>query len=721
MPESLRGRQRWGGITLSYTGNVLEVWAQITFQGVGGGSVDEIFNILEEPGSDTREAVWLMPKQSTAVIALGNSSTATIRTTARFSDGDLEEVEIPAGATKFIRRKEREGDTDSVKLTTSGPAGSMRVTGFIVANDRSFTSSIRFYDTKKTVQPNLYATNLRLKKTVPRMVLKNTSEAVISARPRFFAAAGEQANPIELPAMTLRPNQVIDVDLSVLSEAVASRRDIDSVSVQVVNSGTPGSLIGAAYSGERATQLTHDVPLRDSGKNRMGTGSYPWRVDRDYSTVVTMTNVGNQPARFQVELRYPGGPYSIKPRELAVGETATFDLEKMRDAQQPDRLGHTLPRALDQGQFHWSTVATPGESHLIGRAEVISRSERVSSSYSCFTCCQDSGPIGGFNPHGYTIYVDGFEQTSSSGLYYDCYNNNYWTSIYWSSLWTSNTNVATINGSEELYGVDGGFTYANGSYYFSGWNTDGMDCYPYGYTAGDNAPVQVPSPEIIFNGSGVPLASGTPPANTWPSYVDSVTMHVNTNFTGGTFLWSTTSNKVTLTEASKTTDTVTVKSVSASAARNDVTIKVVWTIEGKPYEATKTTTVQKPASLKFVSYGAHENSAASCATGFQGKVKDINWQLQDHLNPAANIAFAIPGTDTLPINTGQNGCSLTLAGTPPSEQQYTSSTGGWSHTYSFCTDKCACSSVGVQKYFFNGFPVDLPFTFACSGITVSGK
>jgi len=67
MPESLRGQHRWGGIALSYTGNVLEVWAQITFRGIGGGSIDETFNILEEPGSDTREAVWLIPRRSTAI------------------------------------------------------------------------------------------------------------------------------------------------------------------------------------------------------------------------------------------------------------------------------------------------------------------------------------------------------------------------------------------------------------------------------------------------------------------------------------------------------------------------------------------------------------------------------------------------------------------------------------------------------------------------------
>jgi hypothetical protein len=314
MPEALRGRHRWGGIALSFSGGVMEVWSQITFHGVGGGSVDETFNILEEPGSDTREAVWLMPKKSTAVIALGNSSNVGIRTTAQFADGDSEDVDIPAGVTKFIRRHARERDIESVKLSAAGPAGSMRVMGFVVADDQNFTSSIRFYDTMRTVQPNLYATNLRLKNTVPRVVLKNTSQLDTSARLRFFSAAGEQYNPVELPTVTVRPQQVVDVDLSALREAAASRTDLESVSVQVLNNGAPGSLIGAAYSRERASQLVYDVPLRDSGKTRNGTGSYPWRVDEDYSTVVAITNIGNDPAPFQVEIRYPGGPYSLGRR-----------------------------------------------------------------------------------------------------------------------------------------------------------------------------------------------------------------------------------------------------------------------------------------------------------------------------------------------------------------------------------------------------------------------
>jgi hypothetical protein len=89
IPAALRDRHHWGGIALSYTGGVLEVWAQITFHGVGGsGSIDETFNILEETGSDTREAVWWMPKKSQAIIALGNTSAVAIHTTAQFSGSD---------------------------------------------------------------------------------------------------------------------------------------------------------------------------------------------------------------------------------------------------------------------------------------------------------------------------------------------------------------------------------------------------------------------------------------------------------------------------------------------------------------------------------------------------------------------------------------------------------------------------------------------------------
>src|SRR5437870_4956512 len=205
-----------------------------------------------------------MPRNSTAIVVLGNVSSESIHATAQFSTGQTEQIEIPAGATRFVRRHARDrsngGTTnDSVKLTTAGPEGSLRASGFIVGNDNDFASSIRFYDTKRIVQPNLYGVNLRLKNARPRIILKNTSDAEVSAQPRFFSAAGEDSNPVELQAVSLRPQEIVSLDLSALREAAASRIDLDSVSMQVMNSGAPGSLIAAASSTNVASGLTYDV------------------------------------------------------------------------------------------------------------------------------------------------------------------------------------------------------------------------------------------------------------------------------------------------------------------------------------------------------------------------------------------------------------------------------------------------------------------------------
>jgi hypothetical protein len=110
-------------------------------------------------------------------------------------------------------------------------------------------------------------------------------------------------------------------------------------------------LIGAAYSEQSATDLVYDVPLRDSGVNRMNGGAYPWRIDGDFTTVASVTNVGDTTSRFVAQIYYQGGTYLFAPRELAVGETAFFDLKQIRDLQVPDANGAVLPRSVSIGQF----------------------------------------------------------------------------------------------------------------------------------------------------------------------------------------------------------------------------------------------------------------------------------------------------------------------------------------------------------------------------------
>jgi hypothetical protein len=270
IPARERWRVRWGGMSLSYTGKAFDIWAQITLLGaINSGSSDVTFSVLNGLGSDTQEAVWQLPRGGGAIVVLGNSADSSIHTKLDYSDGDSQELDIAPHATEYVRSHQHgnnsNGRSESIRLTTVGPAGSLKAAGVVLAADNKLATSIRFYDIRSVVQPNLYATNLRLRGYVPRIVLKNTSAANVTAQPRFRPVSGESGNPVQLPAITLMPDEIVEVDLSPLMIAAAARTDLDTVSVQILNSGASGSLIGSISGVNPQTRATYDVPLRDSG------------------------------------------------------------------------------------------------------------------------------------------------------------------------------------------------------------------------------------------------------------------------------------------------------------------------------------------------------------------------------------------------------------------------------------------------------------------------
>jgi hypothetical protein len=122
------------------------------------------------------------------------------------------------------------------------------------------------------------------------------------------------------------------VDLSAFLRAVAERQDLARASVEIVNSGPPGSLIGGLSSITPNGVQSFDVPLREPGPVNQSTGSYPWRLDGDYNTIITVTNVAATPAIFVAKITYAGGSVQPAPRRLAAGETAKFDMRQLRDS-----------------------------------------------------------------------------------------------------------------------------------------------------------------------------------------------------------------------------------------------------------------------------------------------------------------------------------------------------------------------------------------------------
>ncbi|HET6978985.1 MAG TPA: hypothetical protein VFI24_21815 [Pyrinomonadaceae bacterium] len=628
IPRYHRNNHRWGGMSLSFTGSVLEVWAQITFHGVAGrGSIDETFNILGDQPSDTREAVWWMPRKSTAVIALGNSSDTPIQVTASFSDGESKQINIRPFSTEFIRRRaangnKESGTLDSVKLTTApASADAFRIAGFIVGGEKNFDSSIRFADTKKVAQPNLYATNLRLQNTEPHMVLKNTGPVEITARPRFSPVAGVSESPVELPAITLGPNETVDVNLTPLRIAAGTRADLDAVSVNVVNSGAAGSLIGAWYGTDTNKLLTYDVPLRDSGPIRNSTGSYPWRTDQDYTTIVNITNISDHAATFVADIRFRGGHYFIPTNELPAGGTARFDLRKIISEQKPDNQGNVIPLSVTGGQFHWSIFHSPPSSKFIGRSEVISVSKGVGSSYSCPGCCPDSGPFGTINPPPSTTPGNSFTASTTGTIYDGC--TGYGTNVGWFQMefWMDDETIASYtpeSGSSTLVtGVKPGDTALHGSYSWQSFVSDGWSiCYEDRGESEDQQPVQVKP--TITGPTSVWWFNGENPANANMP----ISIQLTTQTTGSTYSWAATANGSKVILSNETTNTLTLTGNNKSGTAGDV--KITVTVNGTASDE-YAITVKAPHQL-------NRTSISHVSSGNFGYKTTITYSIRDQFN-----------------------------------------------------------------------------------------
>jgi hypothetical protein len=486
LPQQRRAENDWGGFSLVYNGFNREMWSQFRFIGVNGGTnVDEFFTVKSESRADEFQAAWWMPEKSEALIGLGNITDVATSATVSFGDAD-HVIEVPPHGTEILRYKSEKGESaSSAVINVTGAAGSIVPTGLITSKDGTFNSVIRFYSPKGAKQANLYANGFRVTGNTPHMVLRNTTANSIAVVPKFTPLAGAASAPFISAQVSLGAFEAKEVNLSDLLRTAKRRHDLDVVSVEVTNLAAPGSVIGSLYGINNTTGMNYDIPLRDSGLVRTMTGSYPWKISDDFTTVVYITNISDQEAQFVGEINYSGTHFLIDPQTVRGGGTAVFDLKKIRDSQTADRLGTKLPNGASIGQFKWAIrSSTKGKVVLIGRAEMVSESGKVSSSYSCNDPC----------PPAYTYWIDpldpyivvGQSGTSQSWCYVS-YGSGYTMGPYtasasWSidntdaaSMESDSGNYATVTGDDADVGGDVTLSADFGPVDSCSW--DGLDCY----------------------------------------------------------------------------------------------------------------------------------------------------------------------------------------------------------------------------------------------------
>jgi hypothetical protein len=472
-----------GNVQISFKGPSMGVTSQIT---VISAAHRLAFESVEDEAMDFSSSrldgiLWVAGEGTRAQIAMTNTSpdplAVTILATNQRGDQD-KEITLSSHATEVIEANEfldndRDGGSSVtlLSLVHSGSPRALMVTGFAVNEETGFSCNFPFVDRSTAVSTHLAGAHVRVGLANP---MEGFPAGTRFSAPLCLANVGYQPTQMtvsadyaidsvlrrsELVQVNLSPGETKEVDVALLLAEQGIIGPVDDAGIDVSYTGTPGTVIGRLTSLDQTRDFSFDVPVKDplSGMMRVS-GSYPWRLDNGYTTVLHLKNTVDKSVHALVQVRYDGGTYNLERIPLAPFQTIAVNIEALRDSQRKDIRGSVMPREITSGQVIWFEEDL---GSLIGRAEVANIKAAIASSFSCGdTCsCPPSFKTLAVSPTGVTTLIGDQGQTfTAQETRQDCYGGTYGPYDRTSdSTWTSdNTNVATAGSSGSVTSVGGG-------------------------------------------------------------------------------------------------------------------------------------------------------------------------------------------------------------------------------------------------------------------------
>ncbi len=458
-----------------------------------------------------------------------------------------------------------------------------------------------------------------------------------------------------------------------------------------------------------------------------------WRADTDSTTLIGILNTDTQEATVAVWLdfnsngvqtRYNLPEITIPPRAAELVDVGAIIASGL-----PDADGDVIPPEVTYGGYRVRKVGGRLDTTLITEALVANhRTQTYLTFYN--TCCaifgltvipsSITGPVGVVFP----LAVVGLD--SCSGL-----SVTLTSSASYSSATPS---IASVNSLGLVALLAPGSTSVTAR--VNSW-IDSPFCLTFATAIGPDllpplpcgcillaaavaAAILVESPpSVSISGvANVPLRAA---GSTGPK---SITLTASGSPSGGTFSWNTTSGKVTL--SNKTSATVTVTSVAESGSTGDVPIKVTYTKNGEA-TATKNITVVKPTSLFLESDITNQTGnmcTVPCLDGSPGCTYDSYIRTRVYVvKDQFGRQFPNIGINTLDVRESFSGYNSGCGANPPAEG--TPDTTRFGDAFTLCHTAClpggpGCTSSATQTLTANGFPVrTVSVTWTCASASLN--
>lgn len=328
-------------------------------------------------------------------------------------------------------------EAGGVHIVSTGPVGGVLAYGMVYSATTGFSSEVRFADPKSKVSNTLASAHFMVgEPDIPGfptgtsfatigLIFNNVEESVTVTPKVSYRLQGQPAT-VTLANLTVPGYSVTPLDLNAALTQAGVTGPIRRCGLTLTFDGEPDQLNAMLTSIDSSGTQVFDVPLKDTAvrMNRFG-GSYPWRIDGNFQSILHVRNVTNAESEFTLQLDFPGDSHTSPLFLIPPQQEIAIDLRELRNLQVKDSVDRVIPSSVDGGRATWHEHN--GQA-LIGRMEIYDPSAGIASSYSCPPpgCCPPGTFLMSTTPEslsillgdGGSIQVNEFRQTNPECVHF---------------------------------------------------------------------------------------------------------------------------------------------------------------------------------------------------------------------------------------------------------------------------------------------------------------
>jgi len=181
----------------------------------------------------------------------------------------------------------------------------------------------------------------------PYSVLRNISDAPVTANPTLWWMASGSAQYADVPAITLAPHQSLLLDMNGVLASAGLKSFTGSVNLVLDVQAKPGSLLLSAGSVDQTNNYVFAVYPRGIQESSSKSLSY-WSTANGDDTMLTVWNPADEAQSFIFRLNYPGGHYQL-PIQLGPKATQAFNVSDVIRSGTADSEGNIIPPTVHEG------------------------------------------------------------------------------------------------------------------------------------------------------------------------------------------------------------------------------------------------------------------------------------------------------------------------------------------------------------------------------------